>query len=72
MEASVEVLGTEIATADAANAIRSKNFLLLGHGPIETLKRQFVNGNFSQLLFLDPNSEGSRERSRLEANQCNV
>ena len=32
---------------DAAHAIRSKNFLLLGHGLIETLKARFVNGKLS-------------------------
>ncbi len=33
---------------DTANAISTENFLLLGHGLIETLESQFVNGKLSQ------------------------
>ena len=47
------VRATKVATNDAtsnvgntADAISSENFLLLGHGLIETLKARFVNANF--------------------------
>jgi hypothetical protein len=39
---------------DAAHAVCAKNFLLLGHGVIETLESQFVNGKISLNRLLQP------------------